>query len=150
MRLPRLAALVVGVGLLASASAPAQDGKKDDGGPKQYVMHDGFVWKAWASKGDRGILTVSGVLKKKGGPGEFAYLQPAEPQGINPKILILEVKLGHLPGAWPEPLVDIPVVSTLPGAGPKGGYESVTVRFQGGQEIQLKVNEGPAATYPKK
>ncbi|WP_435018024.1 hypothetical protein TA3x_005663 [Tundrisphaera sp. TA3] len=140
MRLRKSTVLALGFCLSAAGLSSAQDTKGESTGPKQYVVHEGFVWKAWATKGPQGVLHVSGVLNKKGGPGEYADLKPASPQGINPKILILEVKLGQLPGEWPEPLVDLPTVYEQ--AKYTGDYESISVRFSDGKEIHFRVNPG--------
>jgi hypothetical protein len=148
MRLTLAVPLVLGTFLAATGPASAQERKGEDGGPKQFVVHEGFVWKAWATKGQRAALAVAGILKKKGGSGEIAYLTPTVPQGINPKILILEVHLGQLPGAWPEPLVDLPVVYWQPGY--EGDYDSVTVRLGGDETIDLRVNEGPEGSAAQK
>jgi len=60
-------------------------------------------------------------------PGYTAYLQKAVPQGINPRILILDVVLVPKPGTFPDVVTEI-------GAGYddrnyKGNYTDVTVRY---------------------
>lgn len=60
-------------------------------------------------------------------PGYRAYLKPAVPQGINPKILILDVVLEKLPGIWPQHVVDIDAL--YDDRHYQREYSDVTVRY---------------------
>ncbi|CAN5906803.1 hypothetical protein BH23PLA1_BH23PLA1_36090 [soil metagenome] len=140
MRLPLASVLAAGFALATAYSAMAQDAKKNDGEPEQYAVYDGYVWKAWATKGEEGKLHVAGIIKGAGSPGEVPYLVPANPQGINLRILILEVKRVELPGPWPDVLVDLP--TSYQQAGVAGEYDSIQVRLRGQDEIHLLINVG--------
>jgi hypothetical protein len=114
--------------------------------------HWNDMWRAWAiTKGTEAKLTVEGVYVR-GGPGLVAILKPAAPQGINPKILLLELNIGQLPGVWPAVLVPIPACYTQ-APYKKGQYESVQVRYLDGRVESIKqiidAGEGPKAVAEK-
>jgi hypothetical protein len=120
------------------------------------VSRQNLIWKAWATKEPPGALSVAGVVVAPS-PGHVAVLEPAVPQGINPRILILDLKLLPLPGIWPPVLTPIPAVySKTPY---KGEYDSVTVRFPDGSSVDLRVidaglkllagGEGPRHVQPR-
>lgn len=101
---------------------------------------DGFYWKAW-SEGDvinkAATLHVAGVFKAPS-PGHYVVVEPAKPQGINPKILILDVKdQGELPGAWPDVQAGVPAVYEL--APYSNQYEGITIKFPNGKNLDIKI-----------
>ena len=112
--------LAVFVAALAALSAKASADDK----PKDY-------WRAWAvTEGDKTKLVVEGIYND-GGPGLVVSLQDADPQGINPKILLLDLKTSKLPGVWPT------VVHAVPAYYSKapykyGKYDSVQIRYPDG------------------
>jgi len=94
-------------------------------------------WRAWAvTEGAETKLVVEGIYSE-GGPGLVAVVTPAAPQGINPKILILDVKTKSLPGIWTLQLIPIPAHHTkAPYA--KGTYDSIHLRYPDGSSIMIK------------
>ena len=119
--------------LMVASSAEAQAGKEVGGYLKEYR---GYYWKAWASHGDEPALHVAGVIKA-GSPGHVVTLKPAVPQGINPRILILELTEEELPGAWPDVPAEVPAVFVKEPS--KGEYDQVMVRFPTNDSITLDV-----------
>jgi hypothetical protein len=61
-------------------------------------------------------------------PGYRAHLKPAVPQGINPRILILDVVLEKLPGIWPQ--VETDIEAAYRDNNYQGDYRQVTVRYE--------------------
>jgi hypothetical protein len=64
-----------------------------------------------------------------GNPGQRARLVPAVPQGINPRILLLNVVVNQLPGVWPQVETDTDANYTDPDY--RGSYSQVTVLYDG-------------------
>lgn len=114
-------------GLVASAggSAIADDKNKSDD-----------TWRAWAvTEGDQTRLVVEGIYSQ-GGPGLVVLINDAVSQGINPKILLLDLKSAALPGVWPRVVQPVPAYySKAPYM--KGTYESVQVRYPGGSVVSI-------------
>lgn len=93
-------------------------------------------WRAWAvTEGENTRLVVEGVYSN-GGPGVVAVVTPATPQGINPKILILDVKVGTLPGVWPAILTPIPA-SYVAKDYKAGTYNSIHIRYPNGTSVMI-------------
>jgi hypothetical protein len=64
---------------------------------------------------------------------------PAVPQGINAKILILDVKAATLPGVWPAVLLPVPASYTI-SPYRKDQYTSVHLRYADGSgAIMVKI-----------
>jgi len=81
----------------------------------------GSDWQAWVSE-DAKTLFVRGVVKTPT-PGYKVSIEPTSPQGINPKILMLDVKLTKLPGIWPQ------VVTSMPVAYEQANHDYTTVHI---------------------
>jgi len=60
-------------------------------------------------------------------PGHLAELRVAEPQGINPRILILDLVIENLPGNWPQVVTQIDA-QYHDGAYPDDLHDQVTIR----------------------
>lgn len=129
------AATSAGFATIACGSVVAEDGKTED------------RWRAWAvTEGAHTKLVVEGVYAK-GGPGVVVLVAPAVPQGINAKILILDVKTAMLPGVWPAVLLPVPACYTVTPY-KKGQYTSVHLRYTDGSgavmEKIIDAGKGPA------
>jgi hypothetical protein len=108
-------AAAAGVAAAAAGEAAAQPNRPAD------------RWRAWAvTRGDATKLVVEGIFSA-GGPGTVALVTPAVPQGVNRKVLMLELKRATLPGIWPAILTPIPAHFTL-APYKNGQHESVEVR----------------------
>lgn len=93
-------------------------------------------WRACAvTEGSETRLMVEGIYGQ-GGPGVVAMVTPAKPQGINAKMLILDVKVGILPGVWPAILTPIPANYTKSPYAARS-YESVQIRYPDGTSIMI-------------
>lgn len=111
-------------GLLVASSARAAGPKED-------------VWRAWATtSGKEARLVVEGIVAN-GGPGKVALVAPAVPQGVNRKILLLELKFATLPGIWPAVVTPIPA-HYVQAPYKKETYDSVQVRYPDGTVISIK------------
>jgi hypothetical protein len=87
-------------------------------------------WRAWAvTEGKDTRLVVEGVVD--GGPGAVAVLTPANPQGFDPKILLLNLEYATLPGRWPAIAHPIPAHYTV-APYKKGTHDRVTIRYPDG------------------
>jgi hypothetical protein len=130
-------ASAAGVTAVAGGAVLAEDSKIED------------RWRAWAvTEGEHTKLVVEGIYSQ-GGPGLVVVVRPATPQGINPKILILDVKTATLPGVWTAILQPVPArYTTSPYK--KDQYTSIHIRYPGGQgSIMTKIidaGKGPKAT----
>ena len=125
LRCGAAAGIAVATGTLARAQrvGPAEE-------PKDF-------WRAWSTTaGKQKTLTVEGI-HRNGGPGVVAVLKPAQPQGFNPKILILKLELQTLPGVWPA--IAIPIPACWKDAEyEKGRYTSVSVRYPDGTTAEIE------------
>jgi len=93
-------------------------------------------WRAWAvTEGTETKLVVEGVYGE-GGLGVVAVVTPAAPQGINPKILILDVKIKTLPGIWALLLTPIPA-QYMKAPYTSGTYDSIHLRYPDGSSIMI-------------
>jgi hypothetical protein len=114
---------------LAVAAQEAQETQSAEETPQDW-------WRAWAvTKGKKTRLFVEGIYNN-GGPGKVVVLTDADPQGINPKILILNLKTAKLPGVWPT------VLQPIPGHYEKapykqGQYDSIDIHYPDGSSIQV-------------
>lgn len=114
-------------------------------------------WRAWANvSASPATIVVEGIYKQ-GGNGLVAQLHYAVPQGINPKILLLDLKLQQLPGIWTQQILPIPVMySQKPYV--EGQYEGVQIRYPDGNIVSIeKITEfdgwqtaGPSVTPAEK
>jgi hypothetical protein len=132
----RATCLGLGLCLLAVPAFGAQERKEPGAESKAPAPPDRYAWKAWATRGRGAELTVAGIFNN-GSPGAVAVLRPAQPQGTNPRILILELTLAQLPGDWP--LIVTPIPAWYVQDNYKGQYDSVTVRFPDGGGVDLKI-----------
>ncbi len=85
-----------------------------------------------------GTLLVSGTVTVPN-PGYDVALRFASPQGINPRELILDLKLTRRDGIWPQVVTRVPV--SYRQAGASGLYDSVLIRLAGGGSVQLDVKQ---------
>jgi hypothetical protein len=118
--------LTAGAGLAAlTGTAAAQNAPADQ--PQDR-------WRAWAiTEGKETKLVVEGIVSE-GGPGIVATVKPAEPQGINPKVLILKMTKASLPGIWAALLTPIPACYTeVPYR--NGKYSSIEIQYGDGGAI---------------
>ncbi len=93
-------------------------------------------WRAWAfTEGKETKLVVEGIYRQ-GGPGTVVLVREATPQGINPKILILEAKTATLPGVWPAILLPVPAHYVKTGY-QKDTYESIEIRYSNKTTIRI-------------
>ncbi len=101
---------------------------------------DSSQWSAWVDLQPPGpkSLHVQGIVCAPT-PGHQATLEVASPQGINPRELILDVRLTPLPGLWPQVVTPIPAVYEDPKY--KGDHETVLVRLPDGAAFQLEIQE---------
>jgi hypothetical protein len=115
-------AATTGLVTLVSGSVRADDKKTDD------------KWRAWAvTEGEQTQLVVDGIYSH-GGPGLVVIVKDAVPQGINPKILLLDLKTATLPGVWPAVLQPVPAYYTK-APYKKDQYESVQIRYPDGTTV---------------
>jgi hypothetical protein len=93
-------------------------------------------WRAWAvTEGKETKLVVEGVYGN-GGPVKVALVEAVVPQGINPKILMLELKTASLPGIWPAVVQPIPAYY-VKGPYTKDTHTSVTVKYPDGSVVTI-------------
>jgi len=129
----KLGTLVVITSLMVTGLVAAEDKKSED------------KWRAWAvTKGDQTKLVVEGIYGQ-GGPGLVVLVKDAVPQGINPKILLLKLTTGTLPGVWPAVLEPVPAYYSK--APYKGQYSSIQILYPDGTTISIDkiidAGEGP-------
>jgi hypothetical protein len=118
-------AATAGFAAVSSGIAAAQDKGSDD------------RWRAWAvTAGDQTRLVVEGIYGE-GGPGLVVIVKDAVPQGINPKILLLELKTATLPGVWPAVILPVPACYTK-APYKKDQYQSVQVRYPNGSMVGIE------------
>jgi hypothetical protein len=117
-------AATTGLVAVAGGSVLADDKKTDD------------KWRAWAvTEGDQTKLVVEGIYSQ-GGPGLVVIVKDAVPQGINLKILLLDLKTATLPGMWLAVLQPVPACYTK-APYKKDQYESVQVRYPDGSIVSI-------------
>lgn len=137
-------AAVAGIVGVVGSDAVADEQKNED-----TARTD--MWRAWATTaGTETKLVIEGTYEQ-GGPGRVAMLKPAVPQGINPKILLMELTLASLPGVWPAVVIPIPA-SYIQAPYKKGQYESVQVRYPDGRMESIKeiIDAGDGPKSPAK
>jgi hypothetical protein len=112
--------------------------KEPDGESSQQATTSD--WSAWINRMPPGASSfhVQGTVSAPT-PGYQAELRRAAPQGINPRDLILDLKLSEKPGVWPEVVTPIPVSYVEPEY--KGNFSSVLVRLPSREGIPLKVEQ---------
>lgn len=133
---------MIGDRVVGSASLDVSNlGAVTPGSGKDRLMPiDTSEWYAWLSLMPPGPMSfhVSGVVTV-GNPGYEVSLVPAEPQGINPKEIILDLVLTQKPGNWPQVVRQMPVGFHMPS--PTIAYESVLVRLADGSGIPIPVEK---------
>ena len=85
----------------AGSLAFGGDGKK---------LHEPVSWRAFANLFPPSPYEfhVAGTITVPH-PGYSGYLVPAVPQGFNPRVLILNLKLCESDGSWPQVVSELPV-----------------------------------------
>jgi hypothetical protein len=122
--------------IVGSASMPVHTAHECP--TKDPVSVDTTDWYAWLNKMPGGPVSfhVSGVVHLPT-PGYEATLVPASPQGINPKELILDLKVTPRPGLWPQ--VITPVSLRHDEGTSSIEYTGVLVREPDGDAVHLEV-----------
>lgn len=123
--------------VLGSASIPVSSTHEQ---PSGSLPLDSMDWYAWWNRMPPGPASfhVTGTVVMPT-PGYDVRLEPASPQGINPKDLILDLKISARPGMWPQVVTNMSVRYDQEPF--KGQYESVLIRLPSGEGIQLEVDE---------
>ncbi|MBX3305908.1 MAG: hypothetical protein KF751_07625 [Nitrospira sp.] len=99
-------------------------------------------WRAWIDlmPPKPGDFQVTGEVYASN-PGIRPELTPSIPQGINPAILMLDLKLVQQPGMWPQ-VMTWAKVNYKESMGPKSHrYSEVEIRSNGESIAQIKVEE---------
>jgi hypothetical protein len=101
---------------------------------------DTHGWYAWVNRMPPGpaSLHVIGTVSAPT-PGYRATLALAEPQGINPKELILDLHLEALPGIWPDVVTPMSVRYDQPSIGVD--YDGVLIRIAGSEAVRVPVEQ---------
>jgi hypothetical protein len=96
-------------------------------------------WYAWidTTPPQPDELHVIGEIKV-GNPGIYAVLRKRVPQGINPRILLLDLHLIQKPGIWPQIVTCIAVRYDAVIIG--RGYTQVDVLYKGELIAQIPVD----------
>lgn len=129
--------LVSGEQVLGSASIPVVSTQEC---PKDPLPLDTSDWFAWVSRMPPGPASfhVTGTVTLPS-PGYDARLEVANPQGINPAELILDLRITERPGLWPQVVTSVAVRYDVPGYA--SAYQTVLIRLPSGEGIQLQVEE---------
>lgn len=95
-------------------------------------------WSAWVNKMPPGPASfhVDGTLHMPH-PGFEATLMPTRPQGINPKVLMMDLRVEQLDGMWAQVLTDIPVKYVEDPY--EGDYEQVHIFYPNGDSVFLEL-----------
>jgi hypothetical protein len=111
----------------------------EKGGSEMPIPIETSDWYAWMDLMPDATRTlhVQGVVTMPT-PGYNVKLAPASPQGINPRILILDLKITPRRGIFPQVVTKIPVRFEQPDA---VAYQSVHVRLPDGTAVMLDVEE---------
>lgn len=121
--------------IVGSASVPIQPAHECP--KKDPVTVDTTDWYAWTNQmpGAAGSFHVSGVVYLPS-PGYAAEIVRATPQGINPRELILDVKVTRRPGIWPQVITPVSLrfdeETTI-------AYDGVLIREPDGDAVHLDV-----------
>jgi hypothetical protein len=96
-------------------------------------------WAAWVNKMPPGPASfhVAGTLHMPH-PGFEVVLVPTRPQGINPKILMLNLMLRELDGMWAQVLTDIETKYVIDPY--DGDYRQVHIFYPNGDSVFLELN----------
>jgi hypothetical protein len=124
--------------VVGSASLPVQATHECPG--KDPPVVDTADWYAWLDRMPvgPGAFHVTGVVYLPS-PGYEAMLVRAVPQGINPRELILDLKLTERPGIWPQVITptSVRLDEELPAAPVE--YTGVLIREPDGDAVHLGV-----------
>ena len=133
-----LAFLMLGTTILGSASITASAAIPDPG--NEPAPLDTSDWAAWVNQlaGAERSLHVSGTVRLPS-PGYTAELQLHSPQGINPRELVLDLRITKLPGVWPQHVFGVSVRYDV--APFQGDYDGVTVRIPHDEDIHFEVDQ---------
>lgn len=95
-------------------------------------------WNCWVLPGPNGdVLHINGVVFTSS-PGYSVSLEVTNPQGINPKELLLTLVVKALPGNWPSVIVPHGVRLGVP----HHGYLGVTIFEPDGNSTRIPVAAG--------
>jgi hypothetical protein len=122
--------------IVGSASIPIQPAHECP--TKDPVTVDTTDWYAWTSRMPPGPASfhVAGVVHLPS-PGYEARLERATPQGINPRELILDLKVTPRPGIWPQVITQASL--RLDEESPSIEYDGVLIREPDGDSVHLDV-----------
>jgi len=122
--------------VVGSASVPIQPSHEHP--QKDPAAVDTTGWYSWLNRmpGALPSFHVSGVVHLPT-PGYEARLVKAAPQGINPRELILDLKITPLPGTWPQVVTSTSV--RYDEGSPAIEYTGVLVREPDGDAVHLDV-----------
>lgn len=97
-------------------------------------------WYAWENHmpGSEQSLHLQGVVMVPT-PGYEVRLEPAAPQGINPRELILDLVIERLDGLWPQVVTRKPVGFSSKGAA--GSYDGVLIRSPDAESVHLRIEK---------
>jgi hypothetical protein len=105
----------------------------DSGGKSMIESRDWYAWVDHQPPGPPVFHVVGEVLVAN--PGIQATLVYRIPQGINPRILLMDLVLVQLPGAWPQILT----WKTVRYDRINGNYDSVQVFFKNSSITDIAV-----------
>lgn len=103
--------------------------------PKPVDTVDWYAWMNRMPPGPAAFHLIGTVLVPN--PGVTARLTRAEPQGINPAELIVDLVLEQKPGFWPQVVTSVSVRFDEAPSG--ANYAGVLVRVAGSEGIHLDV-----------
>jgi hypothetical protein len=126
--------------ILGSSSIEPRPGQLDCGPDPSSPILDTSDWFAWVDRmpgPQPPTLFVTGNVTVPT-PGYAVRLEVASPQGINPRVLILDLKVEALPGVWPQVVATKQARFEL--SPYKDTYDSVLVQLPEGA-IELDIEE---------
>ncbi|MDJ0627540.1 MAG: hypothetical protein QNJ44_04700 [Rhodobacter sp.] len=103
---------------------------------KNTETRDWYAWIDTMPPGPNMLYVVGEAWAPN--PGVEGFLVPSNPQGINPRILLLDIHFYQRPGIWPQVMTWIPVRYQRPVSGPKA-YSDVTILCEGDPIAQIPV-----------
>lgn len=128
--------ILVFAGLIVSACQTDASSPRDSSSVSD--MRIKADWAAWVNKMPPGppSFHVEGTLHMPH-PGFEATLMPSRPQGVNPKVLMMDLKVKELDGMWAQVLTDIPVKYVEDPY--EGDYEQVHIFYPNGDSVFLEL-----------
>jgi hypothetical protein len=109
---------------------------------KELAIMDTRNWRAWIDlmPPNPGDFQVTGEVYVSN-PGIRPELTPAIPQGINPAILLLDLKLVQQPGMWTQVMTWAKTNYKETTTPKSQRYSEVEIHFNGESIAQIKVEE---------